>query len=174
MRSKAVFIVGERGSGKTTASKNLERLGWRIVSAGDVIREMCIKKGLPTDRETLQNYGEYYLKKYRYKALANKLYKEAQGNEMVIYEGIRPIEVVQLLRRKYMDSIIIYLEANRTIREKRVREKYHNQKTSLNQLNNHPIEILVTRIQKIADYVIGNNGSITDFYRKIHEIITKF
>src|SRR5437879_5360330 len=57
--SKIVLVSGHICSGKSNLAGKLSgRFGFHIIKTSDIVREMAIREGLPTDRESLQNLGD--------------------------------------------------------------------------------------------------------------------
>jgi dephospho-CoA kinase len=107
----AVFLIGLPGSGKSTGAAFLEELGFVPISAGDTIRVLCRKEGIALTRENLSNYGQRLLKEQGYEYFAGLLLDKANKFERVVFEGIRPPEVLLWLKARIAKSLIIFVEA---------------------------------------------------------------
>lgn len=57
--SKIVLISGHICSGKSNLAGKLHgRFGFHVIKTSDIVRDIAIREGLPTDREALQNLGD--------------------------------------------------------------------------------------------------------------------
>jgi adenylosuccinate synthase len=57
--SKVILISGHICSGKSNLAGNLcTRFGFESVKTSDVVRDIAVQNGMPTDRESLQNLGD--------------------------------------------------------------------------------------------------------------------
>jgi len=168
-KTEIVLIVGLPGSGKSLAASTMHELGWHIISAGDIIRNLCVKEGLSTDRETLQKFGENLLKSKGNKYFAQLLMDNISNYERVVIEGIRPVNVINIIK-KTTNCTLIYIDANKNNRFHRLIDRDHLGQTAFSNIEKRLLERQVVTSQKLADIVIINNGSVEAFLNEVKKI----
>lgn len=170
----SIILTGLHGSGKTTGATYLKKSGWYIISAGDIIREMCRLKGLSTSRKSLQEFGVKLLQEKGYEYFANIMLSKYQHSDKVVFEGIRPVQVVNLIQKAMPKVLIIFIEAKATTREKRLQMSdvfdYHD----FNEIEKNPLECEVLKIKSIADAVINNDTELNYFYNDLDRVVSSF
>lgn len=169
---KALIIAGLPGSGKSLAAEFLYSEGWQIVSAGDTIREMCRKEGMDQSRLTLQEYGANLLKEKGHEYFSDALIAKAINERPVVFEGIRPPEVIKILKEK-IHGKVIYIEASNQNRFNRLKHRDNINTNSFQDLNSNNIETQVCQVKEMANYIINNNSTKYDFKSKLLEICKK-
>jgi len=95
-------------SGKTTVIKALKKLGYKVITLSDMVREEARKQGVEEERENLMAIGQSLREESGAGILAIRALKkiEEEGGDMWIVDGIRnPAEVDEL--RKHPDFILI-------------------------------------------------------------------
>jgi dephospho-CoA kinase len=170
---RAVILIGLPGSGKTIGAAYLKEFGFVSVSAGDVIRDLCRKEGLPLTRESLSSYGQQLLNTRGFQYFGEMLLYRACNHEMVIFEGIRPPEVVQWLKSQLPETIVIYIESPEDVRLRRLvarGEDEHSHKLVMTAA----MERDIVKFKPLADAVIENTGSLDEFHQNLRNITTPF
>lgn len=170
----SILITGSIGSGKSTAAAYLQKHGWYVISAGDVIRDMCLYEGLPTTRKALQTFGENLINRKGAEYFANILLGKSLNFEKVVFEGIRPLAVVSLLKESLPNSLVIFLEVNEANRKKRLLMRKCIDPVDFDEIINHPLEQSVLENRSIADIVINNDGNLNGFYHELDKVISTF
>jgi dephospho-CoA kinase len=113
---KIVGVVGPIGSGKDTIAKYISnKYSMRILSIGDIAREIAQNKGLPATRENLQKITEkYYVKFGRTYFIKETIRRIKHSNDKVVITGIRaPTDVTTLRKHFHENLILIRVTANK-------------------------------------------------------------
>jgi dephospho-CoA kinase len=166
----ALIIVGLPGSGKSTAARYLaDREDAQVVSAGDTVRELARRQGLPDTRVTLQELGAEFLERYGDEAFGELLLKNVNLHKPVIIEGIRPPGVVAYIRRELQASILLFIDASESSCCLRLAYRGVTQE-QCQQLLRVPLEREVLSLRDQSDLVIKNDHDIDDFYRSLDRI----
>lgn len=168
---RSVIICGLIGSGKTTAAKYVSLSHqFSIVSAGETIRELATLSGRASKRKDLQASGKDFLMKHGALHFAEVLVRK--GSDRVVFEGIRPIEVVENIKIILPNSIIIFINVDERIRISRFTALYKEPVEKFYEYMSDPLERDAARIQSIANYTIANNDDINHLYAELDRIIS--
>lgn len=167
-KDTSIIISGLPGSGKSLASKYFEQNNWHIISAGDILRELCIECGLPCDRSSLQLFGARILREKGNEYFASLLTNKVRMQNQIVFEGIRPLEVAKIIKQEF-SSKLIYIECCDEIRYRRLVNRDGISEKEFKLLEMNQLESQVTNFKLISDFVIENNDSIKDFLIKIND-----
>ena len=170
----AVLLVGLPGSGKTTAANYLAKLGFRSVSAGDIVRALCEKDGIPTTREDLSVYGQRLLSRYGDQHFADLLLDKSLGSERVVFEGIRPVGVVVLLKQRIQKTLTILVEASEDKRLSRLLVARAEDEVSYRKVMQAPMEHEILVFKNLIDERLENNGDKERFYDDLTQAVSSF
>lgn len=173
MLSSAIILVGLPGSGKTEGATYLKDFGFVSVSAGDVVRDLCQKAGLPTTRESLSAYGRQLLATYGFEYFGKMLLNRAIQYEKVIFEGIRPPEVVQWLKTQLAETFVIYIDAPEKVRLSRLVARGEDER-SHKLVMTSSMENDIVRYKPLADVVIENTGTLDEFHQNLNDVTLRF
>lgn len=152
---KIITISGNLGSGKSTIGKILcEYLNYKIISVGDIVREIASKKGM-----TINEFNEYIKDKPNYdKIIDNQTMEYALENDNIIF-------VSRMAWNFVKESFKIYLYVNEEIGAKRIlkdkiriNEKYLTEQEA--------IENVHSRFENARNRYIKNYG--IDITKKEH------
>lgn len=172
MENKKVYIItGYAASGKTTLVNKLKNDGWIVISAGEEFTNIALQNGIKKSRHLIQNFSIKYFRTNGFKPFADILIKKAKNHSKIIFEGVRPIEVVHEIKREFPTTKIIFLDADISLRKKRIllRSKFSSMKVA--QLQKHMIEKNLVFIKREADYIITNNNDIESFVNEVKNIL---
>ena len=93
-------------SGKTTVIEALRRLGYKVVTLSDMVREEARKRGVPEEREHLMEVGQSLRHEFGAGILAKRALQKIGEEDMWVVDGIRnPAEVEEL--RKHPNFVLI-------------------------------------------------------------------
>lgn len=193
---KWVGLTGGIGTGKTTVATYLRRLGFSVVDA-DLIAKKVIQKGTDGYDEVIKQFGRDILTqesdidrkkmadlvfknanqlnklesiihpRVRNEVNSIKVYLEEQGHELAFYD-------VPLLYEKNMQNDfdgVLLVTTNEDLRIKRIQERNgwdldHIQSVIQSQ---RPL----AEKQRMANWVIENNGSFEDLHHQIELLVIK-
>lgn len=170
----SIILTGLLGSGKTTGAAYLKKSGWDVISAGDIIREMCHQEGLPIYRESLQEFGMRLLQEKGYEYLVDIMLSKYPNSGKAVFEGIRPVQVVNLIKNALPKVLIIFIEAKATTRKKRLQISNNPDFCNFNKIEKHPLERDVLKIKPIADVIINNDDGLNYFYNELDKVVYSF
>jgi dephospho-CoA kinase len=160
--SNVLVIAGLPGSGKTLASRFLSENGWYVVSAGNVIRNLFPSENGVCGRKELQQFGRQYLDEHGFKHFYDLLTYTAYANENVVFEGIRPIEVI-LQMKEELGAKVLFVECEEKKRIRRLVDRDEIEEIDFERLYNNEMETQVLKIIDVADAFISNCNSVGSF-----------
>lgn len=108
-----ITISGLPGSGTTTVARLLaERLGWKLISAGDVFRRLAIERGM-----TLEEFSQYAEENPEIDLYIDRMQRElAEKEENVVVEG-------RLSGWMIKNAFKVWIYADPEIRYKRIAKR---------------------------------------------------
>jgi dephospho-CoA kinase len=158
-------FCGPIGSGKSSVSKLFAmRVGAIWNSFGTTVREIALERRLPTNRESLQNLGALLVKDERSSFCSRVIGKTTSGSAGAgVIDGLRHIGVLDELRRDISPQqlVCIYVDAPRSVRLERVKQRDGLTEEQLSDLERHSTEIEVEhRLKKASDFIADNEVSV--------------
>ena len=186
--TKKIYIglVGEKGGGKDTVMKFVERLLPKKkiaqVRFSDILSDTLDIWGLARTRGNYQKLSPTMIDTYGKSALANavRARAEAADADIVFMNGVRwwaDVTMIHALRKKGAKSFIVYVTAPARVRYERLKkrgEKAGEKKATFKQFMKEEkarTEIDIPRIGKKADVVIGNTGTMDEFQKAVRSRI---
>lgn len=120
-----IGLTGTNGSGKTVASKHLEKKGFQVFSLSDVIREELAEQGTPPSRENLIAEGNRLRAKFGPAILAERVGRKFRHDQHYVVDSIRTPHEVRALR-ECGDFHLLHVDAEAELRYRRVRNRGGN------------------------------------------------
>ncbi len=119
--TKRIFgLVGPIASGKGVLGKHLESMGYLYFSLSDQIRHYLVAKGIPIDRTTLQDAGNFLRKTRGLSVLADMTIPQADGfRRDLVFDSIRNLGEIKRLRSTFPEIVIIGVDAPEEVRRAR-------------------------------------------------------
>jgi dephospho-CoA kinase len=171
MSGIVVGIIGKIRSGKSSLSQGLsENLNWPYVSFGDEVRRIAKQRGLEPSREVLQEIGQdlvYNSAQEFCKAVLAQA--EWQPGESLVVDGIRHLEVVEILRELVRPSALrlVYLKTADQIRESRLAAEIKGRQ-DLESIEHHSTEVQVgTVLPNVADLIVDGASPMNELITEI-------
>ncbi len=167
-----IVVCGPPYSGKTTVSKYLESRGFERISVGAVIARWAVSNLQIASRRQLLELGKRYLRQKGSIELAADLITEAGASSLVVFDGIRPVETVQEIRRKSSKTVVFYLSASIENCAARQRaERHFSDDEDYLAITDDILERESLSIQRIADYVLENNGDVESLCSRVGDLL---
>jgi len=177
-----IGLTGPMASGKSTIVAALQKIGYKLVTLSDMVREECRRQGKPEEREVLMEVGHGLREKYGAGVLGKRALEKigAEGGDKWIVDGIRnPAEVTELRthpdfiliantapEEKIIERIFFRKRADDTLDPEAIRHKLHREMGE----GEPPDGQQVGKCIEMADYVFEN---IMPF-EKVEEEFLKF
>lgn len=171
---KAISFTGLPGSGKSEAVKVAEDMGIKVVRMGDEVRNEARRRGLELTDENLGKIADEMRKKEGMDIWARKCLPDI-GNDMVVIDGIRNMEEVELFRQHINKFILVAIHASPRTRYERMMKRGREDDTfseeKLRERDERELRWGIGNVVAMADIVIVNEGSLEEFKEKIKKIL---
>lgn len=160
-----IGISGRICSGKSFLAKKLVKdYNIQIVSFGSYLFSYSTANELKTDRNSLQDLGEQFVKKDPVKFVDNVLAHAGNINNLIIIEGIRHKIIYDILQDVSSKATFIYVDEDVNLRYQRYIERVNkiDSKVSFNeflQIDNHIVEQEIESLRQFYDIIINSNDS---------------
>lgn len=171
-------FVGMPGSGKSEASAFLKKKGFAYIRFGALTEEGLADMHLPVTPENEQMYREKVREELGMAAYAIKSESKIQSlleeHDVVVIDGLYSWEEYVFLNEKFPGLKIIYIFASPKVRYERVGKRAVRPLTEEQARMRDFSEI--EKLNKsgpiaLADFVIENNGSLSEFHTKIDTFV---
>jgi uncharacterized protein YprB with RNaseH-like and TPR domain/predicted nuclease with RNAse H fold/dephospho-CoA kinase len=172
-KRKVVGLSGPISSGKTTAGKYLESLGFAYGRYSQVLRSILQERAIPVTRESLQEIGEEVYEGLGQRWLGSELLKRLPERGDLVIDGLRHPEDHSFLAEKFgPDFLHIHIKSPENVRQGR----YTNEGTSaeFTKAGAHPIESNIPELAQLAHTTIPNVGEIDAFLTNISKIVQNY
>ena len=180
MDTKTVIgVAGMPGAGKSLVTKIAEKMGYAVVTMGDVVREETRKRGLPLTPEKM---GAVMLKLREEEgpaAVAKRCIPRIENakNDIVVVDGLRSLHELEEYQRHFKKSVLIAIHASPEIRFQRLfRRKRSDDPQGWATFHERDIRELSVGLSNLivtADYLIVNEGVKAQTEEKIRGVLRK-
>ncbi len=171
---KVIAFTGLPGSGKSEAVNVAKEMGIKVVRMGDEIRKEARKMGLELNDKNLGKIADEMRREHGMDIWARRCLPEIK-NDMVIIDGIRNIEEVELFRQHIKNFILIAIHASPNTRYERMmkrgREDDSLSEEDLKERDERELRWGIGNVVAMADIVVANEGSLDEFRKKIKKIL---
>ncbi len=169
--------VGKNGTGKDFFLEYIaKKYNLPMVSIGDIVRELAAKDGLELTRENLHKTSQKYMGEFGQTFFPEQIVKKIKesGAPVFLVSGIRPLSDVQYLKGAFGDEFVLVdiVISDDDVRYARMLARGSardgNSVEKLREFDEGEEKIFHTsETEKMADYVIKNDGGVEDFYAAI-------
>ena len=172
-------LAGEMGSGKGTVAKHVvEEHKGNVHRFSTMLRDVLDRLYLEQSRDNLQTISTTLRKSFGEDLLAKSMYHETQKDEhdMVVVDGVRRMADLQYLS-EVPHFKLVYIEADIKTRFERITKRGENSDdaeksfSEFEKANQDESELQIRDLKNYANYVVDNNGTFVDLYKKIEDII---
>jgi len=178
MDTKTVIgVAGMPGAGKSVVARIAQRMGFTVVVMGDVVREETEKRSLSL---TSENVGNVMLKlrEERGPAVVAQLCVlriENAQTSVVVVDGLRSLHEVEEFKRHFRKFVLIGICASPETRFQRLFRRQRSDDPqgweTFNQRDLRELSVGLGNVIAVADYLIVNEGPITQTENQIRRIL---
>ncbi|MEM2875674.1 MAG: AAA family ATPase [Candidatus Bathyarchaeia archaeon] len=176
---KALGIVGMPGSGKSVVREVAEKMGYATVVMGDVVRDEVRNRGLKLTPENLWSIMLEIRREFGPEVVAvRSLEKIKQLNgEVILIDGIRSLDEVELFRKFYPDLKIIAVHSSPKTRFKRLKMRGREDDPrcweEFCERDRRELEVGIGDVIALSDFIVVNEGTKEYLERKVTEVLRK-
>ena len=142
-----------------------------------ILMDVLSRLHVPASRDNLQKLGHALRTSVGESVVVDAFRKdlEAEDSEIIVVDGVRyPNEVA--LVRSFPESILLFLDAPQKVRYERCVKRGEKGEASISfsefaESEKKATERHLDEIKKLADYVVENEGSISELQKRIGEIL---
>ena len=178
---KVIGLLSDIGAGKTVAGRYIsEKYKFHRYTISSYIRAKAREQKKKPTRGNLfkiaRNLENEHGKDYFIKKIAEDA-KEDKAEKIVI-DGLRAPYQIKACRQVFKGIKFVLIKAKPEIRFKRIKERGRTGapktfKEFKEMERNEWKEFNFKKVFKMADYVLHNNGTIEEFYKKIDSVLRK-
>ncbi|MCL2509253.1 MAG: AAA family ATPase [Oscillospiraceae bacterium] len=171
--------VGKNGTGKDFFLEYIsKKYELPMVSIGDIVRELATNDGLELSRENLHKTSQKYMGQFGQTFFPEQIVKKIResGAPVFLVSGIRPLSDVQFLKDAFGDEFVLVdiVISDDSVRYGRMlargSERDGNSVEKLREFDEGEEKLFQTsETEKMADFVIKNDGTAEDFYAAIEK-----
>lgn len=172
-------LTGRIGNGKTTLSAYIqEKYNFQKLSFVDKILIPELRKRKKTvNRKNLQQIGREFYLKYGDIEFTDLLLEGVDLTEKWIIDDIRYPLAANYIRSRFLKNFwLIGVKTDIEIRFQRVLIRGEEGEISYQdflKIDSAPTEIQIDEVLSQADYLVENNGTLTDLYQQCNKIMKK-
>lgn len=175
--------VGKNGTGKDFFLEYIaKKYELPMISIGDVVRELATKDGLALTRENLHKTSQKYMGEFGQTFFPEQIVKKIResGEKHYLVSGVRPLSDVQFLKEAFGDEFVLVdiVISDDMVRFERMLARGSDRDggsiEKLREYDEGEEKIFHTsETEKLADYVVKNDGTAEDFYAAIDDFYAK-
>lgn len=162
-----IGLSGEIASGKTVISDYLLSKGFESTRYSKVLEMLLKNDNIQPTRNSLQKLGWKINQDKGQRWLGKKALDVLEDNSKFVIDGLRFLEDHALMVETYGPSYKhIHIKASLKNRKKRVMSKKGSHDSF-----SHKVEEEITKLEKVADNVLHNDGSLNELYSAIDQYL---
>jgi len=158
------ILIGQGGSGKTTARRHLETLGFNGFEASEYAKRLIETNPELEINAILDQYGR--------DIVAQNILSEMDDDPSVISEFRTPEEIERVKQAR--QTMVIYIEADIRTCFERVQKRDNGRYGSLSEFVEKKIradeKLGLMEARAMADMIVENSGEMMDFLKRIESI----
>ena len=157
-----ITISGQISSGKSYAANLIkEEYGLPIASFGGYLKHYCEQNNLPSDRKTLQDIGEAFVKEKPYQFLSDVVSHFIGEADKITIEGVRHKSILDAVKELSESCLTVFVYADLDTRYDRYykRNKDSDLVKTFQQFrvaDSHPVELEIESLKNKCDLIIDS------------------
>ena len=177
-----IGLIGENGSGKTTACDIFKTIGFETVSLSRVVRDYVESKGLKQERNVLIEYANILKQKHGLTYFAETCFNTVSFKqyERVVFDSVRHPDEVSFLKEKGV--YFVGLKVPVSVRYERIKKRQHmtdliDYQTFIEQDKREKSgDSLGQNLDKaflLCDVIIENSDNLDRFKNQLLDVVSK-
>jgi dephospho-CoA kinase len=174
-------LVGMPGAGKGECAKFANKLGFKVINMGDLVRLETEKQGLELKDENVGKIAHGERKKHGYGVWARRTLRKIEkmnlkSDECVIIDGIRGSAEVDVFINAFLDrfkTIAIKMPTERRFEllQKRKRKDAPISRAEFDERDERESKWGIEEAIEKADYFLFNTGTLDELRRSMKELL---
>lgn len=163
MKIKSIITISGRISSGKSFAANLIRneFGLPVATFGGYLKHYCEENNLLTDRKTLQDTGEAFVKENPKQFLVDVISHFIGSADSIVLEGVRHVSILDAVDQLTKNRVSIFIEADLQTRYKR----YYERNKDADQIKNfkqfkiadsHPVELDIESLKSISNIILDS------------------
>jgi dephospho-CoA kinase len=171
--SLIIGITGLARCGKDTVADYLANsFGFKVFTMSDVIKTELMKKNMIITKDNMSKLGDLMRDEFGKNVVAVKTLERAKKFPKVVITGLRSPEEVKFFKYESDKFFLINVFSNDKLRFRRRSQLDPNLPSEFYKRDNRDLKNKgLDEVIKKADYVINNNYSLDNLYKKVDEIL---
>ena len=174
-----VGLVGMPGAGKSLVVEEAQRIGYAIVTMGDVVREETRKRGLELNPK---NVGQVMLELRKTGGngvIAEKCIRkiEHEESERVLVDGLRSLHEVDVFKARFPKFTLVAIHASPITRFKRLNHRGRSDDPDewevFRERDIRELSVGLGNAVALAEYIIVNEDSRKETNAKVEEVLRR-
>lgn len=167
-RSRLILITGMTGSGKTTLARYAEEHGYRVVTMGDVIRDLAKERGLEPTPRNLGLVAEDIRREEGDASVARRCIEKLRREEeaRVVVDGIRSLKEVDAFREAHSNISLVAVHTSPKTRFLRLKRRGRSDDPkdwkAFSERDRRELSFGVGSAIAMAEHMIVNEGSLPE------------
>ncbi len=170
-----IGLTGLPGSGKTEVAKILKKLGFKIFSMGDVVRDEVKERGLELKRKNLEKVAIEVREKEGKDAVAKRIIEKVKNIscEKICIDGIRGYEEICAFKKAFKNFKLIAVVCSKDKRIARLKERNRSDDDlkKLEERERHERLLGIDKAIEAADVRILNDGSLENLEKEVRKVL---
>ena len=176
-KRKLILITGMSGSGKTTLAGMFRARSYRVVTMGDVIRDLASESGVEPTPTNLGNLAREIREEGGTAAVAEKCVEKlgSMPDERMVVDGIRSMDEVDVFAGSFdVDLVAVY--ASPRTRYLRLKERHRTDDPAdwkaFRLRDERELGFSLGWAIALADYTITNEGGFDNLGREFERLLS--
>jgi uncharacterized protein YprB with RNaseH-like and TPR domain/predicted nuclease with RNAse H fold/dephospho-CoA kinase len=166
-----IGLSGPLAAGKTTAAQSLQTMGLQYARYSMVIEDSVRRGGRTPDRKTLQDEGRRLHKRRGQRWLGAQLLQKLQPEGSYVIDGLRFPEDHAFLEETFGPAFVhVHISAPIHQRMQRYTGRGGSE-AEFEQAEAHDVESRVRSLERLAKFVLSNDGTFDDFIGSVHRLL---
>ncbi len=159
-----IGVTGLPASGKNEFGEVAKHKGFKQIIMGDVIRNECIRRGLEPTRENSNKIMIQLRKEEGDGIVAQRVLQQVRdllekGENLILIDGLRSPEEVQLFREHFPNFKVIAIHASPNVRRARTLKRQRNDDSTseeaFRERDEKELEVGIGNVIALADYLLS-------------------
>lgn len=176
---RLILITGMTGSGKTTLAGLFKSHGYRVITMGDVIRDLAEEKGLEPTSSNLAALAERIREEGGDAAVAERCVEKLRKMEddRIVVDGIRSMVEAEVFRA-FFDIVLVAIHASPETRYHRLRVRKRTDDPmgweTFKRRDERELGFSVGWAIAMSDHMIVNEGTLEDLECAFEGLMVRF